>query len=26
MQLIVLVERHSTFGDTEQRLVFDKQQ
>ena len=23
-QLIVLVERHSTFGDREQRLVFDK--
>ena len=24
-QLIILVEAHSTFGDTEQRLVFDKQ-
>jgi len=24
-QLIILVERHATFGDTEQRLVFDKQ-
>jgi hypothetical protein len=24
-QLIILVERHATFGDTEQRLLFDKQ-
>jgi hypothetical protein len=24
-QLIILVERHASFGDTEQRLVFDKQ-